>query len=157
MGSQGGDDAGQSADADGHQQGVEAQLRRDRQARGNQFVDAAPGIFEGGTQFAPGQVAQVGGVLLQQRQVQPVLGLQRGLDLGNDRLFAVEGAAGRHAHQEKGDGDDDQYHRDGLQQAVADKAPHYSLPPRCLSSETYFRFSESIRLEGMPCTLGWIR
>ena len=75
---------------------------------GDQFVDAAPGILEGRTQIAPRQITEIGCILLPQRQVEAVLGLERCPHLGNDSFLAGEGAAGRYPHQKECHGDDHQ-------------------------------------------------
>ncbi len=108
LGCSDGDDAGRAADAERDQQRVEAEFRGDGKARGDQFVDAAPGILEGRAQVAARQVAEVGRVLLPQRQVEAVLRLERCLYLGNDGFLAGERSAGRYPHQKEGRGDDHQ-------------------------------------------------
>ena len=114
-----------------HQQRVETEFRSDREARGDQFVDAAPRVLERGPQIAARQVAEVGRVLPPQRLVEAVLRLQRRLDLGDHGLLAGERPARRRAHEEERRGDHHQQHRDGLQHARADEAPHaIYLPPR---------------------------
>ncbi len=91
-----------------NQQRVEAKLRRHRKARGNQFVDAAPGILEGWAQIASRQITEIGRVLLPQRQVEAVLGFECRFYLGNDRFFAGKRSAGCYPYQKKGHGDDHQ-------------------------------------------------
>ena len=70
------------------------------------------------------KVPEIIAVLLPERVIQVVVGVQVPLDLGGHRLLGGERAAGDEALHEEGSGDDDQHHGDRLEQPVADEAEH---------------------------------
>jgi hypothetical protein len=96
----GGHGAQEHADKQRDDDGAPAYRQRHRQRLGHQFVDRPVGITEGRAQVAVQQAVEVIQVLLPQRQVEVVLGLQVGQHRGGHLALLVERPARRAVQQQ---------------------------------------------------------
>ena len=124
---------GQRADRDAgderQQHGDAAQAQRDRKAAGDQLGDGEILVLQRGSEIAVHQAAEIAQELHRQRLIQ-VIGMdQPRLDLRRDHALLVEGAARGDAHQEEGEGDDQQQRRDGAEKTLGGKSEHRESGP----------------------------
>ena len=91
------EDAEPEAEDDGERHGAEAEVERDREGGPDDVVDPAAALGERVAEVALGEVRHVDQVLLDQRLIEAVVGVQARPDLGGDAR-AGEGVAGDEAH-----------------------------------------------------------
>ena len=123
---EGGDDAEPEAEDDGQRHRAEAEVERDREGGADDVVDPAAALGERIAEVALGEVRHVDEVLLEERLIEAVVGVQARPDLGGDAR-AGEGVAGDEPHQEEGDRRQNEDRDERDHQATEDVSEHAGL------------------------------
>jgi hypothetical protein len=118
--------AERTANGERQQERRGSQPHRDRQALPEQLGDREVAEIEGRAEIALKQRAEIGQVLRVERLVELVDAAQVRHHLGLQRLFEVERAARRHAHQEERERHHHEQRRDRAQEAE-DEGEHVRL------------------------------
>jgi len=119
---------GGDANDHGKHHGERAELERVGQALADQLGDGEVAIDVARAEITAKHVAEIAEILEVERLVEPIGAEHVRHDLRRQRPLEVERPAGGKAHQEEGDGDDDEDRRDRAQQPAEDEAWHPDFP-----------------------------